>query len=524
MDPLRQCRLAGLDRRGQLICSIDSRASAAGAAALSAGGSAADAAIATSAVLAVVAPYACGMGGDLFALVHDGSGTPACLNASGLSGSLAEAEQLRSSGLTSMARHGDPSVVTIPGCVDGWLALHARFGRRDLAAVLAPAIALAETGFAAGQGLARSAADVAGVRGNTDIPADLEVGDLVSRPGSARALSALLSGGREAFYGGQFGEGLRQTCPQITLADLAASQADWVEPLQAHVWGHDVWTTPPNSQGYITLASALLVQDLDLPTDPTLDLWAHLAIESSRQAGWDRPAELHDRADGAALISRERLSPRGAAIDPDRASNLPGTYAEGGTIYLCAVDEAGMGVSLIQSNAQGFGARLVAGDTGIFLHNRGLGFSLDKGHPAEFGPQRRPPHTLSPALVTRSDGGLRAVLGTMGGDAQPQIVLQMLARLLHSGESPEACVNSPRWRLAAPAGHDGFDTWSAGGEVRVIVEEHGARWTAGLRERGHQVEVADGSAHGHAHMIELTDAGELRGAVDQRAPGASCAR
>jgi gamma-glutamyltranspeptidase/glutathione hydrolase len=179
-------------------------------------------------------------------------------------------------------------------------------------------------------------------------------------------------------------------------------------------------------------------------------------------------------------------------------------------------------VSLIQSNAQGFGARLVAGSTSIFLHNRGLGFSLEAGHPAEYGPMRRPPHTLSPAMVTNPDGSLRAVLGTMGGDAQPQVVLQLLARLLHSAQDARTCVEAPRWRLAAPAGDDGFDTWSASGMVRVVLEPGAPEsWSSGLTTRGHEVVEASGSSHGHAHMIEVTEAGELRGAADPRAAGSA---
>jgi gamma-glutamyltranspeptidase len=89
-------------------------------------------------------------------------------------------------------------------------------------------------------------------------------------------------------------------------------------------------------------------------------------------------------------------------------------------MYMCAVDGDRMGVSLIQSNAADFGAHVFEPNTRISLQNRGLGFSLEPGHPAEYGPGRRPPHTLSPALVTRPDGTLAIVLGSMGGDTQPR--------------------------------------------------------------------------------------------------------
>ena len=135
--------------------------------------------------------------------------------------------------------------------------------------------------------------------------------------------------------------------------------------------------------------------------------------------------------------------------------------AEGDTTYVCTAgtgpDGTRMAVSLIQSNASGFGCWLVEPTTGINLHNRGIGFNLVPGHPAEFGPGRRPPHTLSPALATR-DGRLAAVFGTMGGDAQPQILLQIATRLFHHGQSPTAAVDAARWILHGP--DTGFDTWT----------------------------------------------------------------
>ena len=137
-------------------------------------------------------------------------------------------------------------------------------------------------------------------------------------------------------------------------------------------------------------------------------------------------------------------------IDTERASNRWAPGRDGDTTYLCTVDGNGMGVSLIQSNAAGFGSGLVEPNTGINLHNRGLGFNLREGHPAEFRAGRRPPHTLCPAMAT-ADGALRAVFGTMGGDAQPQILLQLAARLFHYGQSPAAAINAGRWALRGPA-------------------------------------------------------------------------
>ena len=173
-------------------------------------------------------------------------------------------------------------------------------------------------------------------------------------------------------------------------------------------------------------------------------------------------------------------------------------------------------MSLIQSNAQGFGSLLVSGGTGIFLHNRGLGFSLDPAHPACYAPGRRPPHTLSPALVTTLDGRNRATLGTMGGDAQPQVVLQMLARLLHCGQSPADILGAARWVLLGP---DAFATWTGGWRPPVALEPHApAAWAGGLAARGHAVVGLDQNPKlsGHAHLIAVGADGALSGAAEPR--------
>ncbi|MGZ4708170.1 MAG: gamma-glutamyltransferase, partial [Acidimicrobiales bacterium] len=267
------------------------------------------------------------------------------------------------------------------------------------------------------------------------------------------------------------------------------------------------------------LAAALIAEHLDLPADPGDPRWAHLLAESARQAGADRPARLHEHADADELLDEEELAAHRARIDPDRTSDLRPPAAGGGTIHLCAVDGDRMGVSLIQSNASGFGTLLFEPSTGINLHNRGIGFSLDTDHPARYGPGRRPPHTLSPALLTRPDGSLRAVLGSMGGDAQPQIVLQLLARLLQAGQTPAQAVQSPRFVLANHGGRTGFDTWHDPGPVGVDVEADApAGWISGLEQRGQSVREVAPSNHGmgHAHLIEV-DGDALGAARDRRA-------
>jgi gamma-glutamyltranspeptidase/glutathione hydrolase len=509
-----------------MVCAIDHLAAEAGGAMLRTGGTAADAAVAASAVLAVTSQHLCGMGGDLLAVVHPGSGAPLALDASGRAGSGADAARLRAEGHRRMPPIGDIRAVPVPGCVDGWLALHERFGRMELETVLEPARSYAEEGFPASPTLAAMAPTIAHLpeAGDYTRHGRIRTGTIVQRPGVARTLAAIAREGRQAFYQGEFGARLLVLGGgEYTEADLARSQADWVPALELAAWDHRLWTVPPSSQGYLALAAAWIADGLPLPEDPDDPAWAHLLIESARQAAFDRQAVLHEGADGPALVAPERLAARRAAINPDQTAPIISPAATGDTIALCAVDDERRGVSLLQSNAAGFGSLLIVPGVRIFLHDRGIGFSLEDGHPAEYGPGRRPPHTLSPTLVTGAGRVLRAVTGTMGGDSQPQILLQVLARSLAAGQSAGVAIGSGRWALAPPAeairSSIAFETWlGSGRRLDVRLEGHApSAWDAGLRARGHSVvrdAPYDGS-FGHAHLITVYDS-HLAGATDPR--------
>jgi gamma-glutamyltranspeptidase / glutathione hydrolase len=493
---------------GGMISSVDYLASEAGLNCLRKGGSAADAAVAASAVLAVTTPHMCGMGGDLFALVSTrGSGRPEALNASGRAGSGADPDRLREEGNSLMPFSGDLRSAPVPGCVDGWIELHSRHGRLALSEVLGQAIAYAESGFPASPLLAGTVRVLEGVAGCEDLNGSpMRSGQIVRRRGVAAVLRAIENEGRDGFYGGVFGRGLLELgAGEYSESDFERPLADWVEPLEARVWGQDLWTVPPNSQGYLTLLGSLIAAGLDLPESPEDPQWAHLLIESARAAAYDRPAVLHEGADLGWIFGADEVARRRGMVDASRRARLGTPAGSGDTMFLCAVDSDGTGVSLIQSNASGFGCHVFEPTTGIGLHNRGIGFSLVAGDPAEYGPGRRPPHTLAPAVVTRPDGSLRGVIGTMGGDAQPQILLQVLARWLGRGEDPGRAIGAGRFTLSGSA-RSGFDTWADPDGVRVELEEDGpARWVEGLEALGHEVNLVRGvsGSFGHAHLIEV---------------------
>jgi gamma-glutamyltranspeptidase/glutathione hydrolase len=509
------------------VAAANHLAAQAGASMLDRGGNAADAAVAAGAAMAVTSPHMCGLGGDAFAVLVTPSGETVALNASGRAGSGADPAQLRDEGLRRMPFRDDIRTITVPGCVDGLLALNARFGSMALADVFAPAIRLARTGFPVSPTLAAASGLLppevrATAFGDSGV---LERGRRITVPGVGGVLADIAEGGRAAFYEAgpgrrllALGEGL------FSEDDLRTVQADWVEPLSLEAFGRRLWTIPPNSQGYLTLASAWLADQVGVPEDPTDEAWAFVLVEAARLAAHDRVAVLHDRADGVSLLSPERLAPRAEALGTHASRGLADAYSEGDTTYLCAVDGDRAGVSLIMSNAAGFGSHLVLGEHGIFLHNRGMAFSLEEGHPGELGPGRRPPHTLSPLAVTHDDGALDAVIGTMGGDAQPQILLQLLARTLISGEDAGTVVGAPRWALTREAS-TGFDIWEDD-DPPIVALEHGApeTWEAGLRRRGYRVwpSEPDDGGHGHAQMIRVTADGMLSGAADPRTRDGAC--
>jgi gamma-glutamyltranspeptidase/glutathione hydrolase len=388
-----------------MVSAVDVLATQAGVRALRLGGSAVDAAIAANAVLGVTLPNQCGLGGDLFAIVQRTGEQPQVLTAAGRAGSGADAGQLRDEGHRVMPREHDMRSVTVPGCLDGWLALHARLGRLDFPVLLEDATRYAVEGFPVSAYFAGPLRRRAGAERSVQADGPLtavQAGDPIRRPGLARVLAAIADGGRSGFYLGEFGATLVQLGDgQFVEDDLRIDQAQWTAPLSLDVWGRRLWTPAPPSQGYLTLSAAWLAQRAGLDSEPDDPAWAHLLIEAMRQAAVDRPAALFDGADGHALLDPARLQPRAGRIRRDSVADLSDSYRDGGTTFLSAVDEEGTAVALIQSNCMSFGSGIVAGDTGIWLHNRGIGFNLEPGHPAEYAAARRPCSRTIAANSTR---------------------------------------------------------------------------------------------------------------------------
>ncbi|MBA2246441.1 MAG: gamma-glutamyltransferase, partial [Gemmatimonadetes bacterium] len=244
---------------------------------LRAGGSAVDAAIAANAALGFLEPTGAGLGGDLFALLWSAADQRLHgLNASGRSPAGLTLEQLQQElrGAEEIPLPG-PLSVTVPGAVDGWWELHARFGRLPWAELLAPAIRYAREGAPVPSYIAALWARGAAL---ADQPGFAETffrsgqaprtGEIFRNPALAETLQQLAEGGRDTFYRGEIARELDAFCRRagchLRYEDLAAHRSEWVEPIGVDFHRHRVWQLPPNGQGLAVLQMLRLLEPFDL--------------------------------------------------------------------------------------------------------------------------------------------------------------------------------------------------------------------------------------------------------------------
>ena len=509
-------------------------ATRAGLSVLAAGGHAVDAAIATNAVLGVVMPNGCGVGGDAFWLIWDeAAGTQVALNGSGRAPAGADPAALRARGLSRIPLRG-PLTITVPGAVRSWADAHRRWGRLSRDAVLGPAIELAATGFPAWDGLIRAVEQIDESVGDGGWAAGLRGvwraggrpwrhGELVRLPALASTLSSLARDGFDSFYDGDLGErvahGLAVAGAPFTLDDLRGHTSTWSDPLATTYRGVRVTTHPPNSSGVLALEILNVLERFDPGAGGVFGdrgwtdaAWLHLQLEAAKLVYADRDAYLTDPASRPVpvdhLLSAAHAGELAARIDPGRVDPAPPAARRlvGGTVYLGVVDADGNAVSLIQSNAAGFGSGVLDPVTGVHFQNRGASFSLDPDHANVLAPGKRTAHTLLPGMLFRA--GERSpwiVGGSMGGDIQPQIHVQLVSALVDGGADIARAVAAPRVVV-------GPDGWLAP-PIAVLADGDLAPGVQdALVARGHALRRAayDGSL-GHEHAIELVGGGPAAG-------------
>jgi gamma-glutamyltranspeptidase/glutathione hydrolase len=477
-----------------------------------------------------------GIGGDLFAIVYDAATrTLHALDASGRSAAAATPQEFARRRLSEMPGSG-PLPVDVPGVVSGWDALLTRFGTISMAQAMAPAIACARDGFPVAELMAaewegateRLAADPAAARtflpdGNA--PA---MGAIFRNPRLAASLELIARDGQDAFYKGPIGQAIAADMKArdglLTAQDFAAHTADWVETVSTTYRGVDVHEMPPSTQGFVALEMLNILEGFDITAmgHNSAD-YLHAVTEAKKIAFADRGAHLADRAFVpkdvlATLVSKDYAAARRRDIDMSkarthRAGAAPGRSAVapdfagrdlGDTVYLSAADGQGNMVSFIQSLFATFGAGIVAGDTGITLHNRGSGFTLTPGHPNQIGPRKRPLHTLVPAMLVK-DRRPWVAFGVMGGDNQAQAHAQVVMNLVDFGLHVQAAGDAARMRHMA--------------ESLALESAIGADVRAELERRGHVTSDGRGAMGGYQAVLIDSKSGTLMGGSDPRKDG-----
>jgi gamma-glutamyltranspeptidase/glutathione hydrolase len=406
--------------------------------------------------------------------------------------------------------------------VSAWATLLAAHGRRGLDAALAPAIGYAEDGYVVTprvafdwamtvEKLRATGADIFLPGG--DAPA---IGTVMRNPGLARTLRLIAKGGPAAFYEGEVADAmvatLRARGGLHEAADFAAgaTAAEFVTPISKDFAGATVWECPPNGSGIVALMIMGILDGFPRSREPLDVRRVHRHIEAAKLVYRDRNAFVADPAFGDVpvelLLSDRYLAGLRALIRDDRAiTNMPPPgQAHADTVYVSVVDADGNACSFINSLFENFGSGIVAGETGIALHNRGLGFNMIEGHPNCIGAAKRPMHTIIPALVTQA-GEAQTVFGVMGAHYQPMGQSYVLDNLRRYGMDPQSAIDLPRY---FPNGN-------------VVELERGipASLRTGLAALGHQLVDLD-KPHGGAQAIVIDRAhGTLAGGSDPRKDG-----
>jgi gamma-glutamyltranspeptidase/glutathione hydrolase len=475
---------------------------------LKSGGSAMDAAIAANLVLGVVEPTGAGPGGDLFALVWEpGADRPHAYNGSGRSPRALDYETAKSRVQSNgyLPRVGAVSVST-PGAVDGWFALHARFGRLPAPDLFAPAIAHARDGFIVTPLIAtywRTFLKSVIVSGVVEETANAFATYGAGGPGAgqvwrntdlAATYERLAFGGRAEFYEGGVARTIADYMGRIGgwlgADDLATHRGAWVEPLSTAYRGHDVWQIGGNTQGVAVLEMLNLMERFDVAAMGAGSADAlHLMIEAKKIAFADRARHLADPdfapSRDRALVSKAYAEERAAEIRPDRAADAVeagAPPAQADTVYLTTADRDGMMVSLIQSNYFMMGSGLVPDGLGFMLQNRGAMFTFEDGHANRYAPGKRPMHTIIPGFVTHR-GEPWLSFGVMGGAMQAQGQVQVLSNLIDFGMGVQEAGDAARWQHFGSGTADD-PALPAGGEV-TLESGVAAAVVDALRARGH---------------------------------------
>jgi gamma-glutamyltranspeptidase/glutathione hydrolase len=464
-----------------------------------------------------------GIGGDCFALVAPGDGSPiTSFNGSGFAPAGLTSDILRDEG-HSVVPPTSPHAVTIPGAVDTWCRLHEKYGTIDFVRILAPAIDAAENGYrVTGKVGYDWEANRAKLESNPQatkhfLPNGItpKTGDKFLNPALAKILKAIAQNGRDAFYEGEVAEELVAVLTSLggthTLDDFSEFSGFETTPISAPFRDHELTECPPNGQGLAALMIARILDGYDLSNDAVSEAdRVHLLAEATKAAYRQRDLWVadpdHIKFEIDEVLSDSFIGDLRDRIMLDKESG-PAVWdgpVHKDTVYLTVVDKDRNSVSLINSIFQGFGSGIYAPGCGVLLQNRGCGFCLIPDHPNEVGPRKRPMHTIIPAILSKG-GKVVMPFGVMGGQFQATGHAHFISHVLDRGYDVQRANEAPRsfW----------YD------DVLSLEPAFGNDIRADLEARGHTVDWVD-KPIGGCQAIYIDHArGVLIGGSDHRKDG-----
>jgi gamma-glutamyltranspeptidase/glutathione hydrolase len=505
-----------------------------GAEVMRAGGNAVEAMVAMAAAIAVVYPHMNGIGGDGFFLIAEPGRTPRVIDACGAAGSLATIARYAKKGYDAIPARGADAALTVAGAVSGWgmaleaaAALGGRMPRRDL---IGEAVRMARAGITVSRSQAAMTAqnlatlkDVPGFAAHFLVDGKPpEMGASLKLAKLADTLEQLAHAGTDDFYHGdiaaEIAADLEAVGAPVTRGDLVAHEARLRQPLSLALDGVTLFNTPPPTQGMASLIVLGLFERLGVKRGEGFD-HVHGLVEATKRAFAVRDANVADPAlghDVKPFLAAGWLADQADRIDRKRAGPWSGGADKGDTIWMGAIDAAGVAVSYIQSIFWEFGSGVVLPRTGILWQNRGASFSLDPAATNPLAPGRKPFHTLNPAFARFADGRVM-VYGSMGGDGQPQFQAQVFTRHVRFSMEVGEAIAAPRFRAGK--------TWGDTGTTELSMENRfDPDLVAALERAGHRVVVLDeaySDGMGHAGAIVRRADGRLFGASDPRSDGAA---
>ncbi|MCR8633317.1 gamma-glutamyltransferase [Paenibacillus radicis (ex Xue et al. 2023)] len=515
-----------------MVASPQHLASVVGCSILQQGGNAFDASVAVSATLAVVYPHMTGLGGDAFFLIYDAkSGEVKGFNGSGRSGSQISPGFYLDKGLKAIPQRGVLSSITVPGMVDAWWEVWSEYGKLAWEKLLEPAIAYAEKGVPVSRDLHRWIVKDKEIlitqesMRSTFMPngVPLQIGEKLLQPELADTLKMISDGGREVFYKGKLMQrivdAMRKDGGILIEDDFRSHRGEWVKPVSSTYRGSTIVQMPPNSQGFSALMMLNMLEQTELSEIPRHSAeFYHLLTEVVKKAFSDRDAYLTDPDFNEIpldrLLSKEyaRTLYRKIQLSPPEGEAFLSKAMGQDTAYAAAVDDEGNAVSFIQSLYYDFGSAYTAGDTGVIMQNRGSFFSLDSSDVNALAPGKRTFHTLMPGMVLR-EGKPFLLMGTQGGEGQPQTQLSLITGVLDYNCSIQEAIALPRWVYGR--------TWGVDSDTLKMENRKLDSTINQLRAWGHRVEVLEtwDPATGQAQGIMIHPDGQLSGAADPRGDG-----